>query len=214
MSEYAFDKWYTVRAIFDNKERTGTYYMLDENGRLIAESEKISMNDPEPKDFTVFGAANWYNFADYNITDREQLRYIDELAFVLRNTPSLTEAETLDIDDVNLYNTKSLEGIVADKATLGLKKDGVDFEGDLVAGTYYPKTDIELTSSKNLTLIAVLYNGDTIEDMVTYSFSGSTGEIVADEALVITDATNCKIKLFLWDSLTGMAPVCGALEFH
>ena len=214
LEEYAFDKWYTVRAVFDNKERTGKYYMLDENGKVVAESEKISMNDSEPQDFTEYGAANWYNFADHNITDREQLRYIDELAFVLRNTPTLTEAETLDIDDVKLYNTKSLEGIVADKATLGLKKDGVDFEGDLVAGTYYPKADIELASSKDLTLIAVLYNGDTIENMVAYPFNGSTGEVVADKALVIDDATDCKIKLFLWNSLEGMAPVCGSLEFH
>ncbi len=215
LEEYAYEKWYTVRAIFDNKERAATYYMLDENGKVIAESEKISMNDPEPKDFTAFGAASWYNFADHNITDREQLRYIDELAFVLRNTPTgITDAETLDIDDVKLYNTKSLEGIVADKATLGLKKDGADFEGDLVAGTYYPKADIELTSAKDLTLIAVLYNGDTIENMVAYPFNASEGEIVADKALVITDATDRKIKLFLWNSLEGMAPVCGALEFH
>lgn len=215
METYTKDKWYTVRAIFNNAERSAKYYMIDESGKVVKETDAISMNAAEPQDFTAFGASNWYNFADHLLTDREQLRYIDELAFIFRNTPSgLTNAETLDIDDVKLYNTTTLAGLVADKGVVGLKKDGSEFNGELTEGTYYPKADIEFASEKEMVLIGALYEGECLEKVVVYPFKGVKGEYTSDKGIVVTDTKDRKIKVFLWNSLGDASPFGTIGEFH
>ena len=212
MGDYTEGKWYTVRTIYDNVNRLVSFILLDENGNLVSRRTERSMtggygdNESNP-------AAWWFNYKDISRTDREKMRYIDNIALSLRSdaTEALAAPETFDIDDIKLYNTENVENLIGYFEVSIIDADGNDITGEgklpKEGGTFKTNVNYSFGTSKSFSVITALYNGDILETVKVKEYTNVKSVIEAVNEITVSSGIDRTIKVFVWDNISSLVPL-------
>lgn len=210
MTAYTPNEWYTVRTIYDNKDRKVSYYVFDKDGILISKLENNSM--------TAENSAWWFNYADGACKDKETLRYLTNISIAFRSNveDALSEDETFDIDDIKLYNVSSAadlkgEGVI-DVDIVDSTSNEVKENISLTGGSYKTKVKFDGLNGKSQSFVVLtaLYQGSVLKNVFYDTYTGAEVDKVSDSVTEVPAQVGSeayKIKIFVWDSLSSLKPL-------
>lgn len=209
---YTYDKniWYTVRTVYDNAARKVGYYVFDSDGTLVSKHENQSL--------TADNSAWWFNYNDEKYTDRETMRYLENISIAFRSNAesALSSAETFDIDDIKLYNASSVSDLISQgavnveiaDATTGSVAESIPISG----GSYKTKVNYSGLNGKESSFVVMtaLYKDDSLVSFASVDeYTGSNIDKSGTVVEVPAASGECKytIKVFVWDSLDSLKPL-------